>query len=106
MQRVAKEQFHDDLARLELSREAAEPGFVVVGWRAEGKLGAKFLSETAFQSNDCLIADLFLLWKETVSQPEFVLRAAAAFRQQPALLVSRRPATSRRASQSLSSHAG
>ena len=70
---VAEEKFHDNLARLELGREAAQAGFVVVGGGAEGELGAKFLGETPFQTDDGLLADLVLLRQEAVGEAQFVL---------------------------------
>jgi hypothetical protein len=71
---VTEEKPYDDLARLELGREAAQAGFVLVGGGAEGELGAKILGETPLQTNDRLLADLVLLRQEAVGETQFVLR--------------------------------
>ena len=74
VKRVAEKELHDNLARLELSGEAAKARFVVVGGRAEGELCAKLLGETPLQANDRLLADLVFLRQKAVGEAQFVLR--------------------------------
>ena len=74
MEGVAEEKLYDNLAGLELGREAAQAGFVVVGGGAEGELGAKLLGEAPFQSDDRLLADLVFLRQKAVGEAQFVLR--------------------------------
>jgi len=70
---VAEEELHDHLAGLELGRQAAETGFIVIGRGAESELGAKLFGETALQADDGLLADLVLLGEEAVGEPQLVL---------------------------------
>ena len=73
VERVAKKQFYDNLARLELSRETAKAIFVGVGGRANSELRAKFLGETPLHPNDRLLADLVFVRQKAVSVAQFFL---------------------------------
>ena len=94
VKRVAEEKFDDNLARLELSREATKAGFVVIGGRAEGELRAKFLRETPLQANDGLLADLVFLRQEAVGEAQLVLGEPLHANKETTLRP-RRPPTSR-----------
>ena len=48
VERVAKEKFHYDFPCADLVGKAAKPFLVLVGWRSEGQLIAKFLRSFSF----------------------------------------------------------
>ncbi len=73
---VAEEKLYDDLASLELSREAAKAGLVFIGRRAKRELCAKLLREAALEADDRLVAHLILLRKKTVGRAQFFLSEA------------------------------
>ena len=58
MERVAEEEFYDNLPGFELIRKAAEAGLIGVCGGTECELRPEFLRQAAFQANNGLIADL------------------------------------------------
>jgi hypothetical protein len=86
VERMAEEELHHELARLELGGEAAQARLVFVGRCAQGELGAELFGELALEADDELVADSVLVGQEAVGGAEFVLGQALHADEQAALL--------------------
>ena len=86
VQRMAEKQFDDDLLGLDLCRQPAQPGLVVVRRDAEGQLLAELFGELFFEPQGFRIVDAGFVFHEAQGCAQIFLRQPLHADEQPATM--------------------